>query len=115
MRALRSPRERQRRESRTRDTPLQPLGDAGKDGTLHREELTMRPWKLRGLGRLQRQVYDVFAPSCTTVQPLWWQVRTTRPQLTDVLVSPNPLDTSVLHTYPKVGETGGHGRAHHAA
>ena len=42
------------------------------------------------------QVHDAFATYRATMKPLWGQVRTARQQLTDVLVSPNPLDPSTL-------------------
>jgi len=43
------------------------------------------------------QVHDLFAAHRSTVQPLWEQMRATRQQLADLLLSPNPIDPNTLH------------------
>jgi Spy/CpxP family protein refolding chaperone len=69
-------------------------------GRMHGEVLGFGPL-LRALNLTESQhaqVHDAFATYRTTVQPLWPQLRMARQQLTDALVSPNPLDTSGLNT-----------------
>ena len=44
------------------------------------------------------RVHDAFTAYRNTVKPLWEQVRATRQQLTDILVTPDPLDPGTLQT-----------------